>query len=396
VAPARRAPRAGESALAFEPSEEQRAFRESLRRFLGERAPAAARRRAMQSEAGYDAALWRAAAAELGLAGLCVDERHGGQGFGPAEQALVQRELGAALACVPYFSSAVLAGGALSAQGPCDESAALLSAIAAGETAALAWVEPGAGFALEEVRIEAHAGAGGFRLRGVKTCVVDGSTARHLLVVARLPGSRGLEGLTLLRVEPDAPGLARRRLATFDLTRPLARLELGDVPATPLGVAGEAGPALARACELATVALANEMVGVMERAIEMAVGYAKQRTQFGRPIGAFQAIKHKCADLWIELEAARAAADHATEVASRGAAGLAEAASVAKAWCSDVCFHTCAENIQIHGGIGFTWEHDAHLFFRRAKSAEIFLGDAAWHRERLAAAIGLGAAARSA
>jgi alkylation response protein AidB-like acyl-CoA dehydrogenase len=377
--------------LAFEASEEQRAFRDGLRRFLGERAPSAALRRTLADGAGYDPELWRAATQELGLPGLCIPESEGGQGFGPHELALVQSELGFALACTPFFASCVLAGGAIAGLAPGAERAALLGAIASGETAALAWVEPGAGFDLEQVTLTADAGAQGYRLSGVKTCVIDGHSARQLLVVAREPGSHGLDGLTLLRVAADADGLGRRRLASYDATRPLARLELVNVPATPVGVPGADGPGLARALEQARVALANEMVGVAERVLEMAVGYAKVRTQFGRPIGSFQAIKHKCADLWIGLEAARTAADHATEVAARGDSDpeLAVAASLAQAWCSELCFRASAENIQIHGGIGFTWEHDAHLYFRRAKSSEILLGDAAWHRERLAGSLGL-------
>jgi alkylation response protein AidB-like acyl-CoA dehydrogenase len=374
----------------WQPGEEQRAFREVLRSFLSEHAPLAAARAAMQGEAGHDPALWRRACAELGLAGLAIAEAHGGQGFGVEEQALVQRELGYALACTPYFASCALAGGALAALQPGERRDALLAAIAAGETAALAWLEPGAGFALEEVALEV---APGDRLRGAKTCVIDGHSARHLLVVARRPGTRGQQGLGVWSLAPDAPGVARRRLESFDPTRAVARLELADAPATPVGVPGEDGPALARALDLATVLLANEMLGAMERVIEMAVGYARERTQFGRAIGSFQAIKHKCADLWIELEAARVAADLAVEAAGQGGAPLALAASLAKAWCSEVGFHAAAENIQIHGGIGFTWEHDAHLFFRRAKSSEILLGDAAWHRERMAAAIGMEARA---
>jgi alkylation response protein AidB-like acyl-CoA dehydrogenase len=375
--------------MAWEPSDEQRAFREGLRSFLREHAPSAALRQAASTDAGYDAALWQRATRELGLPGVAIAERCGGQGFGPLEQALVQRELGYALAASPYFASAVLAAGALAELPPAPARDALLAAIASGETAALAWVEPGAGFGLEEISLVAEPAPTGMLLRGAKTAVVDGHSAAHLLVVARLPGTRGLEGLTLLHLPGAAPGVARRRLETFDPTRALARLELDGAAATPVGVAGQDGLPLLRAQALATAALAQEMVGGMERVVEMAVGYAKERTQFGRPIGSFQAIKHKCADLWIELEAARTAADAASERAAAGDPRVGEAASLAKAWCSEACFRAAAENIQIHGGIGFTFEHDAHLFFRRAKSAEIFLGDAAWHRERLAAAIGL-------
>jgi alkylation response protein AidB-like acyl-CoA dehydrogenase len=382
--------------MAWEPSEEQRDFRDGLRRFLAEHAPSTALRKAIASDPAYDTALWQRLTGELGLPGLCVDEALGGQGFGPEEQACVQRELGYALAASPYFASAVLAGGALAALPASPARDARLAAIAAGETAALAWVEPGAGFGLEEVALVALPSGDRMRLRGAKTCVVDGHSAAHVLVVARLPGTRGLDGLALLALTGDARGLSRRRLESFDPTRALARLDFDGALATPIGVAGEDGHALARAQQLATVALAQEQVGAMERVVAMAVDYAKERTQFGRAIGSFQAVKHKCADLWIALETARVAADAATEVAASGEPGLAEAASLAKCWCSEAGFEAAAESIQIHGGIGFTWEHDAHLFFRRAKSSEIFLGDPAWHRERLARSLDLrGAEARA-
>ena len=375
--------------MVWEPSEEQRDFRDGLRRFLAEHAPSTALRKAIGSSPGYDTALWRRLTRELGLPGLTLDESCGGQGFGPEEQACVQRELGFALAASPYFASAVLAGGALMALAASPARDALLSAIAAGETAALAWVEPGREFDLAEVALVAGPSEGGLRLRGAKTCVVDGHSAAHVLVAARMAGTRGGDGLALLALRGDAKGLSRRRLESFDPTRALAQLDFDGALATPIGVAGEDGPALARALDLATVALAQEQVGAMERVIAMAVDYAKQRTQFGRAIGSFQAVKHKCADLWIALEAARVAADAATEVAAGGEPGLAEAASLAKCWCSEASFQAAVENIQIHGGIGFTYEHDAHLFFRRAKSSEIFLGDPAWHRERLARSLGL-------
>ena len=362
--------------------EERRVFRETLRRFLEERAPAPERRRAMESQRGYDPELWRSACSELELAGLAIDERHGGQGFGPEELGLAARELGYALACVPFFSSAVLAAGALAAFADDARAAALLRAIASGETAALAWVEPDAGFALDEVTLSAAA-----QLRGRKTAVIDGHSARHLLVVAREPGTHGESGLTLLALAGDAPGVTRRRLDSFDPTRALASIDFSGAEASVIGSAGGAGPVLARALERATIALCQELVGVMERVVAMAVDYAKTREQFGRPIGSFQAIKHKCADLWIALEAARSAADRASRLAARADAPLVDlrlAASLAKAWCSRACFQAAAENIQIHGGVGFTWEHDAHLFFRRAKSSEILLGDGRWHRERMA------------
>src|SRR5262245_56089240 len=269
--------------MAWEPSDEQRAFREALRGFLREHAPSPALRRASASEAGYDTALWQRATRELALPGVAIAESLGGQGFG-------QRELGYALAASPYFASVVLAAGALAALPPARARDAVLTAIAAGETAALAWVEPGAGFGLEDVALTAEAAPGGVALRGAKTAVVDGHSAAHLLVVARLPGTRGQDGLALLHLPGGAPGVARRRIESFDATRALSRVEFDGALATPVGVAGQDGEGLLRAQAQATAALAQEMVGLMERVVEMAVGYAKERTQFGRPIGSFQAV----------------------------------------------------------------------------------------------------------
>jgi alkylation response protein AidB-like acyl-CoA dehydrogenase len=214
--------------------------------------------------------------------------------------------------------------------------------------------------------------------------VLDGHVANLLVVAARTPA-----GLGLFAVEGDAPGLTRTPLATMDQTRKQARLELAGTPGRLIGADGGASAGLSRTLDLAAVALAAEQVGGAQRCLDMSVEYAKERVQFGRPIGSFQAIKHKCADMLLEVESAKSAAYYAGWAAAESSDELPVVASLAKAYCSDAYFHAAAENIQIHGGIGFTWEHDAHLYFKRAKSSELLLGDPTYHRELLAQRIGL-------
>jgi len=220
--------------------------------------------------------------------------------------------------------------------------------------------------------------------------VLDGHAAGLVVVAAREPGSEGPSGISLFTVDGRAAGLDRTPLPTMDQTRKLARLEFSDVTAEPLGPTGAGWPALMKTLDQAAVYLAVEQVGGAQRCLEMAVDYAKVRVQFGRPIGSFQAIKHKCADMLLAVESAKSAAYYGTWAAAQpDDAELSVAASLAKAYCSEAYFQVAAENIQIHGGIGFTWEHDAHLFFKRAKSSELLLGDPVYHRQMLAQRIGL-------
>jgi alkylation response protein AidB-like acyl-CoA dehydrogenase len=214
--------------------------------------------------------------------------------------------------------------------------------------------------------------------------VLDGHTA-NLIIVAAKTG----ENVSLFTVAGDAPGLTRTALATMDQTRKQARLEFSGTPAKLLGTEGEGWTVLSRVLDLAAVALAAEQVGGAQKCLDMSVDYAKVRVQFGRPIGSFQAIKHKCADMLLEVESAKSAAYYAGWAGAELNDELPTVASLAKAYCSDAYFHAAAENIQIHGGIGFTWEHDAHLYFKRAKSSQLLLGDPTYHRELLAQRIGI-------
>jgi alkylation response protein AidB-like acyl-CoA dehydrogenase len=370
-------------------TEEQEELRASVRRFLADRAPITAVRELMETTDGVDASVWRQAGEQLGLQGIAVPEEYGGAGFSFAEQAIVLEELGAALYGGPYLASAVLAATALLASPDQDARKTYLPGIASGATiATLAFTEEDGSWEPDAVRVAASpsqdSSAGGWQLDGRKSFVLDGHTANLILVVARTGDS-----LSLFAVPADANGLTRTALPTLDQTRKLARLDFAAVPATLIGSVGDGTAVLSRTLDVAAIAQAAEQLGGAQRALDMAVEYAKVRHQFGRPIGSFQAIKHRCADLLLEVESLRSAVQYAAAAVAEDSAEVPVVASLVKAYASDVYFHVAAENIQIHGGIGFTWEHDAHLYFKRAKASELFLGDATYHREHLAARIGL-------
>jgi alkylation response protein AidB-like acyl-CoA dehydrogenase len=354
-------------------------------RFLQDKSPETEVRRLMATQEGYDPAVWSQMADQLGLQALIIPEEYGGAGFGFVELIVVLEEMGAALLCAPYFSTVALATTALLSSG--DEAAKLelLPGIASGETiATLAITEDSGRPELDTVELPATLDGDTWRLTGSKHYVIDGLTASLILVAARTSA-----GLSLFAVEGDAEGLTRESLATMDQTRKQARLEFDSTPARLVGADGLAGVPLEKALQLAVVALAAEQVGGAQRCLDMAVEYAKNRIQFGRPIGSFQAIKHKCADVLLEVESAKSAAYYAGWAAAEDNDELPLVSSLAKSYCSETYFHAAAENIQIHGGIGFTWEHPAHLYFKRAKSSELLFGDPAYHRELLAQRLGI-------
>ncbi|HXW87974.1 MAG TPA: acyl-CoA dehydrogenase family protein [Streptosporangiaceae bacterium] len=364
---------------------EQEELRASVRRFLADRAPISAVRTLMETTDGLDRGVWRQAGEQLGLQGIAIPEEYGGAGFGFAEQAIVLEELGAALYGGPYLASAVLATTALLASG--DESAKknFLPGIATGELiATLAFTEEDGSWDVDAIRMAAVADGDGWRLEGRKSFVLDGHTANLILVVARSG-----DALSLFAVPAEAAGLTRTPLPTLDQTRKLARLDFESVPATLVGAAGDGAAVLSRTLDVAAIAQAAEQLGGAQRALDMAVEYLKVRHQFGRPIGSFQALKHRCADLLLEVESLRSAVQYAAGAVAENSDEIPVVAALVKAYASDVYFHVAAENIQLHGGIGFTWEHDAHLYFKRAKASELFLGDASYHREQLATRIGL-------
>jgi len=374
-------------------SDEQDEFRAMLRRFLEERWPTSEVRKLAETPAGFDRGVWKQMAEELGLQGLAIAEEHGGQGFGFLETGIALEEMGRQLAGGPFLASAVVAANAIAAAASAAQQAEWLPALASGDTiATLGVLETSGRFGLDGIEATCARGAKGWRVSGRKVAVLDAQNADLLLVAAREPGSRGEAGVSLLALRADAPGLAVKPTDGLDLTRKIADVELADAPATLVGEAGGAAPALARALDLAAIGIAAECVGGAARCLEAAVGYAKSRIQFARPIGSFQAIKHKAAEVMLELESARSAAYWSWWVAAQPAATpreLAEAASVAKATCNEALSRAAAENVQIHGGVGFTWEFDCHLFYRRARAAELLFGDPIWHRARIAAQLGL-------
>jgi alkylation response protein AidB-like acyl-CoA dehydrogenase len=363
--------------MIFAFTDEQRELAATLRRFLQDKSPSSEVRRLMQTEAGYDPQTWSQLAGQLGLPGLVIPEKHGGSGAGPVELALVCEEMGRALLCAPFFGTAVLAAAALMASGDQAAQEEFLPGIADGTTiATLAVCEDDGAWTADGMTARARRSADGYVLDGRKSFVIDGHTAGVLLAVARADG-----GPSLFAVRGDADGLGRRPLQTLDMTRKQAALSLDAVPARLIGSEGSAADVVAAALRLGAVALAAEQVGGAQRCLDMSVEYAKIRMQFGRPIGSFQAIKHMCAEMLLEVESARSAAYYAAWAAQDGSDELPLVASMAKACCSEAYFRAAADNIQIHGGIGFTWEHDAHLHYRRAKSAELMLGTPAEHRE---------------
>jgi alkylation response protein AidB-like acyl-CoA dehydrogenase len=366
-------------------TEEQEELRASVRRFLADKAPSEAVRRWMESDEGHDAALWQQMAGQLGLQGIAVPEEFGGAGYGPVELGIVMEELGRSLLPAPFFATVALAGQALVHSGDQAAQARWLPGIVDGTlTATLALTEEQGGAALESVGATATAQESGWALSGTKMFVVDGASADLVLVVARTG-----DGLGLFAVEADAAGVTRTRLDALDPTRRLGRIELDEAPATRVGPAGDATEFLQRVLDLAVVSLAHEQVGGASACLESAVEYAKIRVQFDRPIGSFQAIKHKCADLLLEVEGARSAAYSAAWTAAEDVAGLPVAAALAGSYCSEAYTHAAKEHIQIHGGIGYTWEHDAHLYLKRAKSSELLFGAPVRHRARLADLIGI-------
>ncbi len=366
-------------------TDEQEELRKTVRAFLEAKSPESAVREQMETDDGFDPAVWAQMGEQMGLQGLHIPEEYGGSGYSYVELGIVLEEMGRALLCAPFFSSVVLAANTLLHSGDDAAKKTYLPGIASGETkATLAFTEPSGKWDEAGITMPASGSGGEFTLNGTKMFVLDGHTADVIIVAARTA-----KGVSLFAVDGAASGLTRTALSTMDQTRKQAKLEFADTPATLVGADGEGWTVLSTVLDLAAVGLAAEQVGGAQKVLEMAVEYAKVRVQFGRPIGSFQAIKHKCADMLLEVESAKSAAYYGMWCAAEMNDELPSVASLAKAYCSEAYFHATAENIQIHGGIGFTWEHPAHLYFKRAKSSELLFGDPTYHRELLAQRIGI-------
>ncbi len=377
----------------FSFTEEQLALRETARSFLAKACGSEALRTAMESALGYDETLWRKISGELGWTAVVIPENCGGLGLSWVELVALQEVIGETLAPSPFFASVCLAANAILACGDAAQQHALLPGIAEGRTrGALALAEANGRWDADGVEATGERSGSDYVLRGEKRYVVDGASADLIVLAARASGSRGAEGISLFALPASSTGLVREALPTLDSTRRLAGLRFDGVrvPASArLGNEGAAWPALEVALQRAAIALAAEQLGGAQRTLDLAVAYAKERVQFGRPIGSFQALKHKLADVMVRVEAARSAVYYAGCVAAQADAALPAAASMAKAAATDAFSFATAQALQVFGGVGFSWEYDVHLYFKRARSSANLLGDASWHRELVARAIGL-------
>ena len=374
-------------------SEEQEMLRDTARRFLESKSPSEVVRRLMETEEGSDAGLWLEIAAQ-GWQAMAIPEEYGGAGFTFMEQAVLMEEMGRALFPSPFLSTVVLGADLILGAGTEEQKRELLPGVASGErTVAVAQVEANGSWGADGIAMIAKKDGSDLILDGTKSFVVDGHTADTLIVVVRTDDtSTGEDGISLVAIDADAAGLTRRRLETMDMTRKQAEIVFEGVRVAAgsiLGTEGTGWAALQDTLTRAIVALAFEQVGGAQKCLEMSVQYAKDRVQFGRPIGSFQAIKHKCADMLVAVESAKSAAYYAGWAVASGDDEQRIVAPLAKSFCSEAFFHCAAENIQIHGGIGFTWEHDAHLYFKRAKTDELLFGTPAYHRALLADRLGI-------
>ncbi|MEU1229851.1 acyl-CoA dehydrogenase family protein [Streptomyces sp. NPDC005828] len=352
------------------PTEEQEELRSAVRAVLGRHA---------------DGAAWRPLTEQIGVAGLAIPEEYGGAGYGAQEVHVVMEELGRELSPVPYLGSAVLVAGALLASDDAAACARLLPDLASGAVVgALAWAELGS-WDPSAVRAEAAPGPGGsWRITGVKEHVLDGAEAGVLLVAARSGA-----GVSLFEVPVDGTGVDREAAVTMDSTRAQARVVLTGAEGRLVGAEGAGERILSHVLDLACTALAAEQVGAASRCLDVTLAYAGERVQFGRTIGSFQAVKHRLADAYVLVESARSAALGASLAAATGDPELSRRAAAAKSACSEAFSTVSGEMIQLHGGIGITWEHDAHRYFKRAHGSAQLFGPPAWHRARLAADLGL-------
>lgn len=353
-------------------TEEQEQLREVVSRFLQAKSTAVDVRRLMASSEGYDVAVWQQLCGEVGLAGTHIPEEYGGVGFGPVELGIVAEEMGRHLYCGPFFASSVMAGYALlnGATEACKS--AILPDIASGAQIATLVLDnlnnPGeVGSALKATKEHV--------VSGIASIVVDAHIADLLIVVASTP-----DGLGLYLVNAGSQGLSITPQEALDPTRKLSRVSFAEVRAERIGWLTE--ELLNRTWDQICSVLAHEMIGGAQQLFESTLEYTKVRVQFGRPIGSFQALKHRCADLLMELEFAKAAIHHAAFCLA-ASDGEPYAASMAKAMASDTYMETARAGVQLRGGIGFTWEEDTHLWYKRAKSSEVFMGSAHMHRERM-------------
>lgn len=365
-------------------SEDEEALRAAVRSLLADRGAPATVLAALESGATHDTGLWRALATDIGTAGLLVPEKLGGHGASAREAAVVLEELGRSVAPVPYLTSAVIAVTALLGCGDGAEVAAPLAALAAGRTVGvLALPLPTAPGTPPDLAVRAAADG---TLTGRVTSVADAASAELLLVPAEGP-----HGPALYAVEAAAEGVRTDTVTPLDLTRPLGHLTFDGARGRLLATGDRARAAVDRALLTGAGLLASEQLGVAEWCLAETVRHTAERTQFGRPVGSFQALKHRMAALWLEVGSARAAARYAADALASDSPDAPVAVAVAQAYCGPVAVRAAEECVQLHGGIGMTWEHPAHLFLKRAKSDELALGSPGRHRDALGALVGIDA-----
>lgn len=367
-------------------SEEQEMLRESARGLLEKECPSTVVRRLIEDDRGYDAELWRKLAG-LGWTGLVVPEAYGGANLSYVDLVLVLEEMGRVLLPSPFIWTTMVAE-AIKNVGSAAQKDSLLPKIAAGELiATVAWMEPAGLWGADGIAMAARKRGIGYTLDGIKLFVNDAHLANYLLVAARTG-----KAITLFAIETERAGINITSLKTMDATRRLSEVKFTGVKASAADVVGTVGDGwttLADIIDKGKVMLAAEMMGGAQKVLDMTVEYAKVRVQFGRPIGSFQAVQHKCANMMIDVEGAKSAVYYAAWAVSNGVAEAPLAAALAKAAASDAYRRVSADGIQVHGGIGFTWDHDMHLYFKRAKSSEFTFGDATYNRELVAQGINL-------
>jgi alkylation response protein AidB-like acyl-CoA dehydrogenase len=374
-------------------SEQQDLLRTSARQFLERECPPDMVRRWSDDPQGYSPNLWQTMAA-LGWMGLVLPETYGGSGLSFVDLTILMEEMGRVLLPAPFFSSIALGALTLLETGSDEQRQQMLPRLVRGETkVCVALLEADGRYDPRGISMRASIRGNRATLNGTKLFVVDAHVSDYIICVARTRGGRDPEsGISLFVLDITSPGIACTPLMSIDQTRGLCEVSFTRVGVSleaMLGGRDAAWPTLQRALDKATVALCAEMVGGAEKAMEMCVDYGKTRVQFGRPIGSFQAVKHKIADMKVWVENAKSVVYYAAWAVDHDAPEASRAASMAKAYCSEMYTQVTAAGIQVHGGVGFTWDHHMHLYFKRAKSSEVLLGDSTWHRERTAALIPL-------
>lgn len=380
--------------MEFTFTDEQKMIQGTAQAFLSEVSTSTSIRQAMETEQGFDPILWQAICEQMYWQAIHIPEEYGGLGLGYVDLVIVLEQMGKHLLCSPFFSTVCLGANALLLAGTQEQKKKYLSQICSGDlSATLAYTSANGKWDAEAIQTTALMQNNQYFLNGTYRYVLDGHTADLLIVAARSPSSENTDGVSLFVVKSDSAGITRDWLPTMDQSRKQAQITFDNVPVSKdclMGEYGNAWPLLNQIIQLASIAAAAEQVGGAQQVLDLSVAYTKERVQFGRSVAGFQAVKHQAADMMQRVEVARSSVYYAACIANESlnegvlANELAEAASVTKSYCSDAFFKNAGDAIQLHAGVGFTWEYDIHLYFKRAKSSEIFLGNAAYHREKIA------------